>query len=97
MEGGAARLVDKARPLVGDGGRLIIVNNGLFVSGASFRATLDEIAQDGYAEVEELIGVPQDCLFSTPGEKPLPADPAPFVHPTKIAVLRLKRRDGKKA
>ncbi|MFO0552819.1 MAG: class I SAM-dependent methyltransferase [Polyangiaceae bacterium] len=97
MENGVERLVDKARPLVGDGGRLIVVNNGLFVSGAAFKAALEKVGGDGYLEIEELVGVPDDCLVTSTSGKPLPADPAPFVHPTKIAVLRVKRRDGRKA
>jgi len=90
------RLLNKVRPLVGDGGRLVVVNNALFVSGAAYLKDLEALGAGGYLEVEALIPVDPDC--APPGSRaPLPADPAPFNHPTKIAVLRVKRKDGRKA
>lgn len=95
LESALGRLLDKARPLVADGGRLIVVNNALYVPGAELVKTLEGIAGGGYAEVERFIDIPPDCAPRSIGDLVLPADPAPFNHPTKIAVMRIKRRDGR--
>jgi 23S rRNA (cytosine1962-C5)-methyltransferase len=97
LEEGAARVLDKARPLVGDGGWLVAVNNALWVSGADWLRVLTE-GSGGYAELESTVPVPDDVRGMLPptGAAP-PADPAPFGHPTKIAVLRVRRKDGRKA
>lgn len=91
------RLVDKVRPLVGDGGRLVLVNNALFVSGAEMMASVEAIVAGGYAQVERTIAVPEDCAPELPGAAQPPADPAPFNHATKMIVLRLSRRDARSA
>ena len=89
----AVRLINKLRPLVKDGGRLVAINNALFLSGADYYHSLEQLCTDGYLEIEQLIPVPEDItgfpgtIVSTP-----PADPAPFNHPTKIAVLRVRRK-----
>ncbi len=83
-------LLNKVRPLVKDGGELIVVNNALFVSGEEFLQKIAEVCADGYAKLERTIGVPADCR--APLARPLPSDPAPFEHPTKIAVLRLRKK-----
>ena len=92
----ATRLVNKARPLVKDGGRLIVVNNALFLSGKQFMDALEEMGRDGYVTVEEIIPVPEDVTGypDTRIGRP-PADPAPFNHSTKIAVLRVRRKQPK--
>mgnify|MGYP000488126180 CR=1 FL=1 len=89
-----ARLINKVRPLIVDGGRLVAVNNALFVSGAEFRQTLQALCSDGYLKIEELIPVAKEFTGdeTTRGQANLP-DPAPFNHSTKIAVLRVKRKD----
>ncbi|MBS2029196.1 MAG: class I SAM-dependent methyltransferase [Deltaproteobacteria bacterium] len=93
-----ARLLNKVRPLVGDGGRLVAVNNALFVSGAEYQKQLQSLCADGYLELDELIPAPADFVgFPETRVGAPPADPAPFNHSTKIAVLRAKRKDGKKA
>jgi len=93
-----ARLLNKVRPLVGDGGRLVAVNNALFVSGAEYKKQLDALCADGYLELELLIPAPADFVgFPETRVGTPPSDPAPFNHSTKIAVLRAKRKDGKKA
>lgn len=88
-----ARILNKVRPLVADGGSLVAVNNALFVSGAAYLASLEELCADGYLSIERLIPVPEDFLGAAPAPA-LPADPAPFNHPTKIAVLRVRRKDA---
>jgi 23S rRNA (cytosine1962-C5)-methyltransferase len=95
MMGESSRLINKLRPLVRDGGYLVVINNALFLSGASFMAGLDDLCRDGYLSIEEIIAVPEDiCGFPTTRVSAGPADPAPFNHSTKIVVLRVKRKSG---
>ncbi len=87
----SARLVNKVRPLAEDGGRIVAVNNALFLSGTEYLRSLEALCQGGYMEVEELIPVPQDVTgYPATLQTTAPADPAPFNHPTKIAVLRVR-------
>lgn len=90
-----ARLINKVRPLLADEGQLVAVNNAVFVSGQAYMAALEDLCADGYMEIETLIPVPED--FIGLNTLRLPADPAPFNHSTKIAVLRAHRKDGRKA
>jgi 23S rRNA (cytosine1962-C5)-methyltransferase len=93
LVGDYARLLNKVRPLVADGGWLVAVNNALFVSGADFMATLTALGADGYLTVEALLPAPPDCAgFPETSFSALPADPRPFNHATKIAVLRVRRK-----
>ena len=87
----SARLINKARPLVNPGGYLVVVNNALFVSGKDFINTLEGLCADGYLSIEELILVPADVTgYPQTIRRQPPADPAPFNHSTKIAILRVK-------
>jgi len=88
------RLINKLRPLVKDGGRLAIVNNALFLSGAEFIQSLEKLGEGGYLSVETILPVPPDVTgFSRRAASlPPPADPAPFNHPTKIVVLKIRRK-----
>lgn len=86
-----ARLINKVRPLVRDGGTLVAINNALFVSGADYMLTLEDLCKDGYLQLTELIPVPQDVV----GYSRITAhitDPAPFNHSTKIAILQVRRK-----
>lgn len=87
------RLINKVRPLVTDGGWLVVVNNALFLSGGEFMAGLEALCADGYLHVESLIPVPDD-FTGYPGTRAgeFVTDPTPFNHPTKIVVLRVKRK-----
>lgn len=88
------RLINKVRPLIADGGRLVAVNNALFVSGAEFQQTLRAVCSDGYLEIEKLIPVTEDFTgYATTRIAAEVTDPAPFNHSTKIAVLRVRRKD----
>lgn len=90
----SARLINKVRPLVSHGGYLVFVNNALFVSGAQFISTLESLCSTGYLSIEELIPVPDDITgYSQTRVRTPPTDPAPFNHPTKIAVLKVYRKD----
>ncbi|MEL7645365.1 MAG: class I SAM-dependent methyltransferase [Anaerolineaceae bacterium] len=91
-------LVNKVRPLVADGGLLIAINNALYLSGAELARSLDALSQSGYIQLETRIPVPQDVSGypeTIQGEPPVP--PAPYTHPTKISVLRVRRKDGAQA
>lgn len=89
------RVLNKVRPLIADGGTLVTINNALFVSGASYLQMLQGLCADGYLSLETFIPVPEDFIgASTADASTLPADPAPFNHPTKIAVLRVRRKDA---
>lgn len=87
------RLINKVRPLIKDGGRIVAINNALFLEGKSYLGSLEALTQDGFVEIEEMIPVPED-ITGFPGtiQQTPPVDPAPFNHPTKIAVLRIKRK-----
>ena len=92
-----ARLVNKVRPLIADSGRLVAVNNALFVSGAEFMQTLESLCADGYLTIEELIPVAEDFAgYETTRVTTNLPDPAPFNHSTKIAVLRVHRKDARR-
>jgi len=91
----AARLINKVRPLVNDGGQLVVVNNALFLSGHDFLQAIEKLGKDGYITVETMIPVPEDFTGypATRKGRP-PADPAPFNHSTKIVILKIKRKES---
>jgi len=96
LERESQRVINKVRPLVKDGGRLIAINNALFLSGAEYTRQLQELCADGYLAVEELIPVPEDCTgYPATRVGVPPVDPAPFNHSTKIAVIKVKRKAPK--
>ncbi len=95
------RLVNKVRPLIAHDGWLVAINNALFLSGQDYLASLESLCADGYMSLETLILVPEDCTgykedFGSFSGRPYPTDPAPFNHPTKIAILHVRRKDGKR-
>jgi len=91
----SARLINKVRPLINDGGQLVAINNALFMSGEAYLAVLEGLCADGYMQIEALIPVPEDFTGypQTCQGNPV-TDPAPFNHATKIAVLRVHRKGG---
>ncbi len=89
-----ARLINKVRPLIHDGGYLVAINNALFVSGAEYVGLLQSLSADGYLAIETPISVPPDCTgYATTRVAADVTDPAPFNHATKIAVLRVRRKN----
>ena len=87
------RVINKVRPLVKDGGWLVSINNALFLSGAEYLNQLQWLCADGYLSIEELVPVPDDFIgFPHTLRSSLPADPSPFNHSTKIAILRVRRK-----
>ena len=95
LEKESARLINKVRPLINDGGYLIAINNALFVSGQEYMQTLESLCADGYLKVRELIPVPQDFTGTPETRTGSPVtDPAPFNHSTKIALLEVRRKQA---
>lgn len=93
LENSLGRLINKVRPLVNHEGWLVVVNNALYVSGAAFVAELEALCAGGYLAIESIIPVPEDSAgFPHTRVGSPPADPAPFNHATKIAVLRVTRK-----
>ena len=86
-------LINKARPLVADGGTLIVVNNALYLSGAALLSEIRSCLPSEYITPLPPISVPES--FTGGASAKLPADPAPFNHPTKILPLRVRRKDGR--
>lgn len=90
------RLINKVRPLIAHGGHLVAINNGVFVSGADFQKQLDAVCADGFLSFKERVDVPEDFTgYADTKVRGLEIDPAPFNHSTKIAVLNVKRKDGR--
>jgi 23S rRNA (cytosine1962-C5)-methyltransferase len=87
----SARLINKVRPLINDGGTLIAINNALYVSGRDYMNTLESLCGDGYLRIRELVPVPEDMVGFNSVAAPI-TDPAPFNHSTKIAILDVKRK-----
>ena len=85
--------VNKVRPLIHDNGILITVNNSLYLSGEEFLQRINTLCQDGYLSIEETIPIPEDFIGPDPDYlRHYAVSPAPFNHPTKILVLRVKRK-----
>ena len=94
----STRLINKVRPLVAHEGCLVVINNALFFSGVDFMAELDDLCQSDYVAFAERIPVPEDVIgYPETRQGALPVDPAPFNHATKIAVLRIFRKDKRGA
>ncbi len=92
-ENNFARLLNKVRPLINDGGCLVAINNALYVSGAEYLGLLQALCADGYLAIEELLPVPPDCTgYANAAAAAEVTDPAPFNHATKIALLRVRRK-----
>jgi 23S rRNA (cytosine1962-C5)-methyltransferase len=91
----SARLINKVRPLINDGGWLVSINNALYVSGREYLDSLKTLCADGYLKIAEFIPVPEDFTGypQTCTGTPI-TDPAPFNHSTKIAVLEVKRKNA---
>jgi len=94
----SVQLINKVRPLVAHEGRLIAINNALYVTGKQFIDEINDLSKTGYVAMESIITIPSDITGypETITAKP-PVDPAPFNHPTKICVLKVLRKDQKLA
>jgi 23S rRNA (cytosine1962-C5)-methyltransferase len=93
LVGEMGALVNKVRPLVRDGGRLVVVNNALYVSGQDLLSELERVGAGGWLEPAEILPAPEDAAgYEQTRVGELPADPAPFNHATKIAVMTVRRK-----
>jgi 23S rRNA (cytosine1962-C5)-methyltransferase len=91
----SARLINKVRPLINDGGYLIAINNALYVSGKEYMQTLEGLCKDGYLKIKELIPVPADFTgYPETRAGNRITDPAPFNYSTKIVILEVKRKQA---
>jgi 23S rRNA (cytosine1962-C5)-methyltransferase len=92
------RLINRLRPLVNEGGKLIAINNALFVSGDEYSRELKGLAEHRFVRFLSQVDVPADFTGykNTRVDEPI-TDPAPFNHSTKIAVLDIwhKRKVGR--
>ena len=87
-------LINKARPLVAHEGRLVVINNSLFVPGSQVIDEIEQMSRSGYVSLEQVIEIPADVTgYPETIRSAPPADPSPFNHPTKIAILRITRKD----
>lgn len=87
----SARLINKVRPLINDGGVLVAINNALYVSGKEYLGTLENLCKDGYLKIRELVSVPQDMVGYNNVTAPI-TEPSPFNHSTKITILDVRRK-----
>lgn len=86
-------LINKVRPLVNDGGTLVVVNNSLFLSGREFLSGIDGLCDDIYLKREMILPVPEDFIGFDPDYLHAYAvSPDPFIHPTKIVILKVARK-----
>lgn len=83
-------VIAKVRPLVRDGGTLIVVNNALRLSGEDFLTALDSICDGFYLSRKGIVEIPEDFTGYTTNAWPV--SPAPFNHPTKIQLLHCRRK-----
>lgn len=99
LEQNQIALINKVRPLVAHIGTLVVVNNGLYVSGEDFLNEIRSLTKDGYLSVEEMMPIPLDCTGypETINNPAYPADYTPFNSPTKIILLRVTRKDKAEA
>ena len=89
----AAGLINKIRPLAAHGGKIIVLNNALFLSGKDFLNQIEPLCGE-WLSLSEIIPVPGSFFgFHPVCPDHFPADPAPFNHPTKIIVLDVRRKD----
>jgi 23S rRNA (cytosine1962-C5)-methyltransferase len=94
----SVRVINKVRPLIRDGGWLITINNALFLSGQAYMQSLNGLCADGYLAIEEIVPVPEDiCGYPHTILSQPPRDPAPFNHSTKITILRVRRKEGRRS
>lgn len=86
-------LINKVRPLVADGGYLVVVNNSLFLPGREFLSGIDGLCDGTYLRRETILPVPEDFIGFDPDYLHAYAvSPGPFIYPTKIVILRVARK-----
>lgn len=89
-----SQLINKVRPLVAHEGRLIVINNALYVPGKQVVDEINEMSKSGYISLESVIEIPADITgYPETIQGQPPVNPAPFNHPTKISILKVTRKD----
>lgn len=92
----ASRLVNKVRPLVSNGGRIILINNALFLSGQHLLDDLERLGHDGFLAIESIIEIDPDITgYPETIVRPPVSEVAPFNHSTKVVVLKVKHKSGR--
>ncbi len=87
------RLINKIRPLIHDGGKIILVNNALFLSGDELITSIEPLCHEDYLSIDRIIDAPEDVRgYAHTIRQAYPVDPAPFNHPTKIIILSTHHR-----
>ncbi len=93
LENGYPRLINKVRPLVRHNGWLVSINNAIYLSGRDYLASLENLCSDGYLSIESIIPVPDDFVgYVQARSRSQPADPSPFIHSTKIVILKVRKK-----
>jgi 23S rRNA (cytosine1962-C5)-methyltransferase len=92
------RMLDKVQPLAAHGAVIALVNNALFLSGAAWMEALRARCEKGYLSIRATIDVDPWSRGRLPegadrSSIAWPSDPAPFVHPTKMVLLDVRRKD----
>ena len=91
--GNITALINKIRPLAAHNGKIVSISNALFLSGKDYLAQIESLCGP-WLSVSEIIPVPGSFFgYDSISPNGLPADPAPFNHPTKIIVLDVLRKD----
>ena len=53
-------LINKVRPLVHNNGRIVFINNALFLSGVELTETLQTLCEGGWVAIEERVPISAD-------------------------------------
>ena len=91
----SAVLVNKIRPLVADDGIIVVMNNALYLSGEAFMEQMNAICGP-YLQTGEMIPVPESFIGKSGNWDEAPVSFLPFNHSTKIMLLHVRRKDGRK-
>ena len=90
----SVRLINKVRPLLPAGGRLVTINNALFVSGRTYMESLTTLCADGYLRINDSSRCrPTSPDMPTPYVERRSRIPFPSTSATKIAVLEVVSRN----
>lgn len=91
-------LINKVRPLIADGGKLVAINNAIFATGTEVQTQVESLYRGGFVELESIIPVPEDCTgFTNSILEKAPVETSPYNHSTKINILTIHRKDGRGA
>lgn len=97
LQGNFISTINKVRSLVAHEGTLLVINNALYLSGADFLNELRSGFPSEYVQIGAPIPVPDSFIGGSLDNAHLPANPAPFNHPTKIIPLTIRRKDERRA